>query len=255
MNGENRTALVTGAGMGIGKAIALALAMDGCDVAIHCNGSVERAGAVCREIRAMGRNCEVFRRDLSAPEEIDGLFRDVRERFGRLDVLVANAGITVKGRIEDMQWEEIDKVYSVNFRGTYLCIQKAAALMRECSARGSIVVISSNNYRMHHPLCSAYGSLKCGLNKLADKGELLKVSMPGTADRFDFRTDDHIHIYCKSCGKVFDAEIENSGALMAAMNEMINDSHDEKLEGFGISKLHISLEGICPECKKVKGES
>lgn len=195
MTEGKRIALVTGAGMGIGRAIALALAKDGCDVAVHCNGSIDRAEAVCREIRAMGRDCGVFRRDLSVPEELDGLFRDVRERFGRLDVFVANAGITVKGRFEDMAWEEIDRIYAVNFRGTYLCVQKAAAMMKDCGARGSIVMISSNNYRMHHPLCSVYGSLKCGLNKMAEHaavelgkyGIRVNVIAPGWTDTGEAR--------------------------------------------------------------------
>ena len=68
MNGnEGRVALVTGAGMGIGRAVALTLAEAGYDVTVHCNGSVERAQAVRQEIQAMGRRCEIVRADLSRP--------------------------------------------------------------------------------------------------------------------------------------------------------------------------------------------
>ena len=94
-----------------------------------------------------------------------------------------------------MRPEEIDRVFSVNFRGTYLCIQKAAALMKKCGARGSIVVISSNHYRMHHPLCSVYASLKAGLNKMAEHAALeygkygirVNVIAPGWTDTGEAR--------------------------------------------------------------------
>ena len=93
------------------------------------------------------------------------------------------------------------------------------------------------------------------LNKLADKGELLKVNMPNTADRFDFRTDDHIHFYCSTCGKVFDADIESSSELLSSLNSRVHSSEVMKLNGFEISKVNISLEGTCPTCKEMKGKS
>lgn len=93
------------------------------------------------------------------------------------------------------------------------------------------------------------------LNKLADKGELLKVHMPNTADRFDFRTDNHIHIFCTECGRVFDAEIESSSKVLGELNGHIRSGQTMKDKGFKISKINISLEGICPECKEVKAKS
>lgn len=103
---------------------------------------------------------------------------------------MANAGLTAKGRFEEMRADEMDRVYAVNFRGTYLCIQQAAQRMRKCGSRGSMVLISSNHYRMHHPLCSVYGSLKCGLNKMAEHAALeygkygirVNVIAPGWTD-------------------------------------------------------------------------
>lgn len=93
------------------------------------------------------------------------------------------------------------------------------------------------------------------LNKLADKGELLKVNMPNTADRFDFRTDDHIHFYCTNCGKVFDADLKKSEELLDTLNESVHSDDIIKENGFEISKINISLEGICPTCKEMKGKS
>lgn len=93
------------------------------------------------------------------------------------------------------------------------------------------------------------------LNKLADKGELLKVNLPNTADRFDFRTDDHIHIYCRKCGNVFDADIENLQELLTYLNDNIHKQDNVQLKDYEISKINISLEGTCPTCKNLKQES
>ena len=92
------------------------------------------------------------------------------------------------------------------------------------------------------------------LNKLADKGEILKVSMPNTADRFDFNTDDHIHMYCTNCGNVYDADLKKSEELLRILNESIHSDDIIKEDGYDIGKIHISLEGLCPNCKEVKGK-
>jgi len=82
------------------------------------------------------------------------------------------------------------------------------------------------------------------LNKLADKGEILKVKMPGTADRFDFNTEDHIHLYCTECRGVFDADIKNVKQMLENLDSNID------LKNFQVSGINISLEGICPNCKE-----
>ena len=81
------------------------------------------------------------------------------------------------------------------------------------------------------------------LNKLAEKGELLKVKMPGTADRFDFNTEEHIHLHCIKCGGVFDADIKNVKAMLQHLDDQID------LKDFQVNGINISLEGICPSCK------
>lgn len=86
------------------------------------------------------------------------------------------------------------------------------------------------------------------LNKLADKGEIKKVSIPGAADRFDFRTDDHIHMRCRCCNKVFDAEFEGSQGLLSQIRNMLSSEND-KLSGFMSEGAHISFYGICEECQ------
>lgn len=86
------------------------------------------------------------------------------------------------------------------------------------------------------------------LNRLAEKGELLKVDMPHTAARFDYRTDEHIHFYCTKCGRVFDADI-NDSEQMKQMHEKISSNILMQEKGFEISQVNVSLEGICPYCR------
>ena len=86
------------------------------------------------------------------------------------------------------------------------------------------------------------------LNKLADKGEIKKVSIPGAADRFDFRTDDHIHMRCRCCNKVFDAELEGSKELLDQINSILASEND-KTGGFASEGAHISFYGICEDCQ------
>jgi len=87
------------------------------------------------------------------------------------------------------------------------------------------------------------------LNKLAEKGEIRKVSMPDTADRFDFRTDEHVHIRCSKCNKVFDAEFEGVASLLTQLNEIICKDHHEELHGFQTDGINLSFYGICRECR------
>lgn len=86
------------------------------------------------------------------------------------------------------------------------------------------------------------------LNKLADKGEIKKVSIPDAADRFDFRTDDHIHMRCRCCNRVFDAEFKGSKNLLSQISSMLTSENDQ-LDGFSSEGAHISFYGICKECQ------
>ncbi|MDO4746039.1 MAG: transcriptional repressor [Bacillota bacterium] len=86
------------------------------------------------------------------------------------------------------------------------------------------------------------------LNKLADKGEIKKVSIPDSADRFDFRTDDHIHMRCRCCNKVFDADFEGSKELLTHIDEMLS-RNNIGTQGFESQGAHISFYGICEDCR------
>lgn len=163
----SRTALVTGAGTGIGRAIALELAKAGYDVGIHCNGSREGAERAAAEIRGLGRRAEVYRADLSYVSAIGGMFDAFKRDYGRLDLFVNNAGITLLAPFLDMTPEAFDRNCAVDFRAPYFCCQAAAKMMKDQDGAGNIVIIASNNAYCRFARASAYGSMKTGLVKMA----------------------------------------------------------------------------------------
>ncbi len=136
-----KVALVTGAARGIGKAIALALAREGCDVVIS-DIDQEKAQATARDIEDMGRKALAVRTDVSKLEDVKALFEKTIEVFGRLDILVNNAGIIRRGTLEDHSDSDWELVMAVNLRGTYYCSREAARIMKR-QGSGRIISISS----------------------------------------------------------------------------------------------------------------
>lgn len=139
LNGQ--VALVTGGGRGIGRAIALALADEGADVAL-CARNLEQVRRVAEEIASRGRRSLAIQADVSSLEDVKRMFSEVEANFGRLDILVNNAGIIRRGSIEDHPDEEWEKVINVNLRGTYYCCREAAKIMKR-QRYGRIINISS----------------------------------------------------------------------------------------------------------------
>lgn len=162
----SKNALVTGAGTGIGRAIALELAKAGYDVALHCNGSRDGAESAAAEIRTLGRRAEVYQADLSDVAAIGGMFDAFKRDFDRLDLFVNNAGITLLAPFLEMTPEAFDKNCAVDFRAPYFCCQAAARMMKGQDGAGNIVVIASNNAYCRFARASAYGSMKTGLVKM-----------------------------------------------------------------------------------------
>ena len=163
----SKNALVTGAGTGIGRAIALELARAGYDVGLHCNASRDGAESAAAEIRALGRHAEVFQADLSDLNAIGGMFEVFQREFSRLDLFVNNAGITLLAPFLEMTPEAFDRNYAVDFRAPYFCCQAAAKIMKDQDGAGNIVVIAPNNAYCRFARASAYGSMKTGLVKMA----------------------------------------------------------------------------------------
>ena len=140
MRFEGKVALVTGASRGIGRAIALALAAEGADVAVNYAGSEAAAKEVAAEIEAMGRKAFVIQADIASTEASTAMVDAVVKEFGRVDVLVNNAGITRDGLLMRMKEEDWDAVITTNLKGVFNCTKAAIKYMMKQKS-GNIVNI------------------------------------------------------------------------------------------------------------------
>ncbi len=168
---ENKTALVTGASRGIGRATASALAKAGAHVLVHYGRSRQEAESLVVEIRRKGGRADAVSADLGTSDGASLLAKQVRSIVGdRLDVLVLNAGISKAARIADYTVEDFDSLYATNVRGPFFLVQQLLPVFGEGS---SIVVISSLGARsvvgkpsLDNPSILAYASTKGALETL-----------------------------------------------------------------------------------------
>jgi len=163
-NLNGKTALVTGASRGIGRASALALAKQGAEVLVHYSSGEKEADAVVAEIRAAGGKAQKVGADLRAADGPQTLARQVREIVGaRLDVLVANAGIAKAASIEDTTVEDFDNLFAVNVRAPYFLVQQLLPVLGEGS---SVVLLSSLAAHAAVGALSAYAATKGAVDTL-----------------------------------------------------------------------------------------
>jgi NAD(P)-dependent dehydrogenase (short-subunit alcohol dehydrogenase family) len=187
-NLSGKTALVTGASRGIGRATALALAKAGAQVIVHYSSSEKEAEAVVAEIRKAGGRAEKVAADLRAPNGPHALAKLVRGIVGsRLDILVANAGIAKAASIEDTTVEDLDALFAVNVRAPYILVQQLLSAMSKGS---SIVFVSSLAARASVGTLSAYGATKGAVatlvthfaSALGERGIRVNAVAPGVVE-------------------------------------------------------------------------
>jgi 3-oxoacyl-[acyl-carrier protein] reductase len=192
---QGKTALVTGASRGIGRATALALAAAGARVLVHYGRSAPEAESVVAEIKKRGGQAEAIGADLASAEGAANIANEVRARVGdRLDVLVLNAGVSKAAKIEDYKVEDLDTLYSTNVRGTFFLMQQMIPLLGDGS---SVVVVTSVVARevvgkpgLENPTIMAYASTKGALETLVKnwaailgpKGVRVNAVAPGVID-------------------------------------------------------------------------
>lgn len=202
-----KVALVTGAGSGIGKASALALAKEGYAIGL-LGRTKDELDSVTDEIRADGFEAMTLLADVSDEEQMGAATSELVSKFGRLDVVVANAGINgVWAPIEDLKPDEWDQTININLRGTYLTINKAVPHMK--STGGSIVIVSSINgtRTFTSPGATAYSVTKAGQLAMAQQlalelaryGIRVNAVCPGAIeteidDNTDIRSKDETEI-------------------------------------------------------------
>ena len=139
---EDKIALVTGAGRGMGRAISLQLAEAGCNVAVSdIDASTAEDTAVA--VKQLGRESVALPADMGDLQDIDRMFRQAKDAFGRIDVVVNNAGVTKYLDIMDVQEEDWDRIHRVNAKGVFFCMQRAARELIDQGQGGRIINIAS----------------------------------------------------------------------------------------------------------------
>jgi 3-oxoacyl-[acyl-carrier protein] reductase len=183
---EGRVALVTGAGRGIGRAIAIRLAREDAKVAILYRSNDTAAGETAELAQGAGGECKTFKGNIASPEDVEALVNDVSEAFGPVEILVNNAGIRQDNILLRMKDAEFDEVLDTNLKGAYLCTR--AFLRGMVRARwGRIVNISSVVGLIGNAGQANYAASKAGLigftksvaREVANRGITANAVAPG----------------------------------------------------------------------------
>lgn len=184
-----RTALVTGASRGIGRAVALALAREGADVAVNYAGNERAAAEVCDEIARHGRRAVALRADVSVAAEVGRLIDEVRRQLGGISILVNNAGIARRQSIEQVTERDWDEIIDVNLKSAFLVTQAAVPEMR-AAGWGRIINVSSVAAQTGGVVGPHYAASKAGIlglthfyaSRLASSGITVNTVAPGLVD-------------------------------------------------------------------------
>lgn len=183
---QGQIAIVTGASRGIGRATALALAEEGATIVVNYASSNQAAEAVVADITAMGCEAIALQADVGQADQVEALFNTVMEKWGRVDVLVNNAGITRDTLLLRMKQEDWQAVIDLNLTGVFLCTRAASKIMLK-QRSGRIVNITSVVGEMGNPGQANYSAAKAGVigftktvaKELASRGVTVNAVAPG----------------------------------------------------------------------------
>ncbi len=181
--------LVTGAGRGIGRAIALQLASDGYDVALHANASIEAVAETKSAIEAMGRKALVVSADFANLGATRGAVRTIHERWGCLDTVVLSAGLSSGLSLFDITDDDINLVIDVNLKAPLVLAQETMKAMRDSNVRGNVIIIGSAAGQTGGALVgphyvAAKGGTHALIKSLAKAGAPLGIRVNGVAPGF-----------------------------------------------------------------------
>lgn len=160
---HGKTAIVTGASRGIGRAIAIKLGELGASVVVNYVNNVQSADEVAAEISNMGGKAIPVQADMKNINDVRLLFDRCSKEFGRLDILVNNAGTVTYKKIEDFTEDEFDSIFSTNVKGLFFACQLAAKKM---AAGGNIINISSSVTKVMMPTYGAYAATKAAVDQI-----------------------------------------------------------------------------------------
>jgi 3-oxoacyl-[acyl-carrier protein] reductase len=184
---EGKSALVTGSSRGIGRAIAERLAADGVAVVINYTRNPQHAQEVVNDIIATGGKAVAIQADMSKPAEVRRLFDEAEKAVGRLDVVVANAGVFLAKPLAESTEEDYDYVFNINTKGVFFMLQEAA---RRIQDGGRIIVISTGGTKMYFADASLYLGSKGAVEQfvrslsreLGPRNVTVNVLSPGFTD-------------------------------------------------------------------------
>jgi 3-oxoacyl-[acyl-carrier protein] reductase len=160
---NNKVALVTGASRGIGAAVATKLANAGAKVIINYAGSKEEAEKTVQSIKENGGDAIAVKADVSKPGEVSALFDTAIAHYGRIDVLINNAGLMITKLLKDTTDEEFTRQFEVNVRGTFNTLREAATKLAD---KGTIINFSSSTTRLMLPGYGTYVATKGAVEQL-----------------------------------------------------------------------------------------
>jgi glucose 1-dehydrogenase len=163
---QNKVAVITGASLGIGSAIALAFAREGAAVAVDYRSHPDEAEQIVDQIERSGGRATSVHADVSSPEDVKNLIQRAVEEFGRLDVMINNAGMEEKMPFLDTPLEVWNRTIAVNLTGAWLGCQEAARQMVNQGGSGRIINVSSVHEDIAMPTNSPYCAAKGGLRML-----------------------------------------------------------------------------------------
>jgi 3-oxoacyl-[acyl-carrier protein] reductase len=200
MNTSSRTALITGASRGIGRAIALRLARDGFSVVVNYAGNTKLADEAVAAIESTGGRAIAVQGDVAEPADMARVFDAAQERFGRIGVVVNSAGVMPNTPIASGDVETFDKVIRTNLRGAFIVLGEAAKRMKE---GGRIIALSTSVIGPALPTYGPYIASKAGVeglvrvlaNELRGRGITVNAIAPGPVGTdlfFDGKTEEQI---------------------------------------------------------------
>lgn len=197
---KDKTILVTGASSGIGAACAVAMAREGARVVVHYHGNEAGAVRTLERVRAAGGDGFMAKADVGVAADVRVLMAEIRARYGRLDGLVNNAGVTLKKAFAETTEEDWDWLYRTNAKSVFLCCREALDLL----VPGSAIVNVSSTHALHSTsLFTVYGSSKGAVEtltrnltlELGDRGIRINGVRPGiiNVERDAIRPGDPLH--------------------------------------------------------------
>jgi 3-oxoacyl-[acyl-carrier protein] reductase len=185
----NKAALITGGSTGIGRAVALAFAREGADVAVASRGHQVEAEALAREIEALGRRCLPLRADVTSEADVQAMVEATRGQLGRIDIFVNNAGVQRPQALTEMTVASWERMINAHLLGAFLCTRAVAPVMI-AQGGGRIIIVTSQLGYVGRARYTAYSAAKGGLlaftralaRELAPHGILVNSVAPGLID-------------------------------------------------------------------------